>query len=384
MSSQKSKKSTNIIKDPMSKFKNKILKGDCVSNMKKIPNGSVDMIFADPPYNLQLKGDLHRPDSSKVDACDDHWDQFGSYAEYDQFTREWLSAARDALKDDGTIWVIGSYHNIFRVGAIMQDLGFWILNDVIWRKSNPMPNFRGRRFTNAHETMIWASKSESSKYRFNYEQMKSLNEDLQMRSDWTIPICSGSERLKNDDGEKGHTTQKPEALLYRVIMSSTQKDDIILDPFFGSGTTGAVAKKLGRHFIGCEREDEYIKLATKRINAVDPIADDDILHRPSKREEPRIPFGWLVERGLLKPGAVLTDGSKKVSAKVAADGSVMLNKNGDTYRGSIHKVGAAIQDAPSCNGWTYWHYAEGKRTFPIDRLRQKIRDEMLTQPATLQ
>jgi modification methylase len=380
MSSQKTKKSTDIL----SKFKNKILKGDCVSNMKKIPAGSVDMIFADPPYNLQLKGDLHRPDSSKVDACDDHWDQFGSYGEYDKFTREWLTAARDALKDDGTIWVIGSYHNIFRVGAIMQDLGFWILNDVIWRKTNPMPNFRGRRFTNAHETMIWASKSENSKYRFNYEQMKSLNEDLQMRSDWTLPICSGAERLKNDDGEKGHTTQKPEALLYRVIMSSTQKDDIILDPFFGSGTTGAVAKKLGRHFIGCEREDDYIKLATKRINAIETISDDDILHRPSKREEPRIPFGWLVERGLLKPGAVLTDGSKKISAKVAADGSVMLNKNGDTYRGSIHKVGAAIQDAPSCNGWTYWHYAEGKRTFPIDKLRQKIRDEMLTRPTTLQ
>jgi modification methylase len=373
MSISKSKKSTDIL----SKMKNTILEGDCIKNLRQIPAGSVDMVFADPPYNLQLKGDLHRPDQSKVDACDDHWDQFDSYADYDKFTKDWLTAAHASLKDDGTIWVIGSYHNIFRVGKIMQDLGFWILNDIIWRKTNPMPNFRGRRFTNAHETMIWAAKSEKSKYYFNYDSMKSLNEDLQMRSDWTIPICSGGERIKNDDGEKGHTTQKPEALLYRVIMSSTQKNDLIVDPFFGSGTTGAVAKKLGRNFIGCEREKDYIKLAKKRIEAIEPISDDDILHRPSKREEPRIPFGWIVERGLLKPGAVLTDGNKTISAKVAADGSVMMNnKNGDTFRGSIHKVGAAIQDAPSCNGWTYWHYTEGKRNFPIDRLRQKIRDEL--------
>lgn len=386
MSSKKSKLSTGKTTSSFSidAVKNTIIAGDCVQNLLKIPNGSVDMIFADPPYNLQLKGDLHRPDASKVDACDDHWDQFDSYKTYDEFTKNWLTAARDALKDDGSIWVIGSYHNIFRVGAIMQDLGFWILNDVIWRKSNPMPNFRGRRFTNAHETMIWAAKSEKSKYYFNYDAMKSLNEDLQMRSDWTLPICSGAERLKNDEGEKGHTTQKPESLLYRVIMSSTQKDDLILDPFFGSGTTGAVAKKLGRNFIGLEREKTYIKLAQKRIDAVEPISDDDALHRPSKREEPRIPFGWLVERGLLKPGAVLTDGSKKISAKITADGSVMHNKNGDTFRGSIHKVGAAIQDAPSCNGWTYWHYNEGKRTFPIDRLRQKIRDELSARPTSLQ
>lgn len=386
MSSKKSKLSTGKKSSSfdINAVKNSIIAGDCIENLRKIPNSSIDMIFADPPYNLQLKGDLHRPDASKVDACDDHWDQFDSYKTYDEFTKNWLTAARDALKDDGSIWVIGSYHNIFRVGAIMQDLGFWILNDVIWRKSNPMPNFRGRRFTNAHETMIWAAKSEKSKYYFNYDAMKSLNEDLQMRSDWTLPICSGAERLKNDEGEKGHTTQKPESLLYRVIMSSTQKDDLILDPFFGSGTTGAVAKKLGRNFIGLEREKTYIKLAQKRIDAVTPISDDDALHRPSKREEPRIPFGWLVERGLLKPGAVLTDGSKKISAKITADGSVMHNKNGDTFRGSIHKVGAAIQDAPSCNGWTYWHYNEGKRTFPIDRLRQKIRDELSARPTSLQ
>lgn len=372
MSSQKTpkaKKSTEV-------SKNTILQGDCVEMMRKIPAGSVDMIFADPPYNLQLKGDLHRPNNSKVDAVDDHWDQFASFKDYDKFTREWLSAARDALKDDGTMWVIGSYHNIFRVGAILQDLGFWILNDIVWRKTNPMPNFRGRRFTNAHETMIWVAKSEKSKYRFNYDSMKSLNDDLQMRSDWTLPICNGSERIKNEEGEKGHATQKPESLLYRVLMACTQPGDLVLDPFFGSGTTGAVAKKLGRDWIGIEREDDYIKLATKRIKAIEPIAEDDILCRPSKREEPRVPFGWLVEQGLIKPGAIITDSQNQIEAKVSADGSVMAGKGVNQYRGSIHKVGAALQDAPSCNGWTYWHYKEGNRTFPIDRLRQRVRDEM--------
>lgn len=372
MSSQKTpkaKKSTEV-------SKNTILQGDCVEMMRKIPAGSVDMIFADPPYNLQLKGDLHRPNNSKVDAVDDHWDQFSSFKDYDKFTREWLSAARDALKDDGTMWVIGSYHNIFRVGAILQDLGFWILNDIVWRKTNPMPNFRGRRFTNAHETMIWVAKSEKSKYRFNYDSMKSLNDDLQMRSDWTLPICNGSERIKNEEGEKGHATQKPESLLYRVLMACTQPGDLVLDPFFGSGTTGAVAKKLGRDWIGIEREDDYIKLATKRIKAIEPIAEDDILCRPSKREEPRVPFGWLVEQGLIKPGAIITDSQNQIEAKVSADGSVMAGKGVNQYRGSIHKVGAALQDAPSCNGWTYWHYKEGNRTFPIDRLRQRVRDEM--------
>lgn len=366
MSSQKSKKPT----------KNIIIPGDCVTGMKGLEKGSVDMIFADPPYNMQLKGDLHRPNNSKVDAVDDHWDQFSSFKSYDDFTRDWLSAARDALHADGTIWVIGSYHNIFRVGAIMQDLGFWILNDVVWRKSNPMPNFRGRRFTNAHETMIWAAKSEKSKYRFNYDSMKTLNDDLQMRSDWYLPICSGAERLKDDQGEKGHTTQKPESLLHRVIMASTAPGDLIVDPFFGTGTTGAVAKKLGRDWIGFEREKDYIKLATKRIEAVKPISDDDVLHRPSKREEPRVPFGWLVEQGMIKPGAILTDHNSQVEAKVGADGSVIVDKGRDKFRGSIHKVGAALQNAPSCNGWTYWHYKEGKNRYPIDRLRQRLRGEM--------
>lgn len=375
--SPKPKKSTEF-------KKNVILQGDCVEMMKSLPKGSIDMIFADPPYNLQLKGDLHRPDNSKVDAVDDHWDQFSSFESYDKFTREWLTAARDVLTDDGGIWVIGSYHNIFRVGAIMQDLGFWILNDIVWRKSNPMPNFRGRRFTNAHETMIWASKSEKSKYCFNYDSMKMLNDDTQMRSDWTIPLCTGGERIKDENGDKGHATQKPEALLYRVLMASTKPGDVVLDPFFGSGTTGAVAKKLGRDWIGIEREDSYIKLAKARIAKAELIADDQMLLQSQKREEPRVPFGWLIERGLIKPGATLTDSKNNIKAKVGTDGSVIAQTGVNQYRGSIHKVGAALQDAPSCNGWTYWHYSEGGRQFPIDRLRQKVRDEMSASPPSIQ
>ncbi len=353
-----------------------IHKGDCVAIMNGLPAGSIDMIFADPPYNMQLKGDLHRPDQSLVDAVDDHWDQFGSFRDYDGFTREWLGAARRLLKDDGCLWVIGSYHNIFRVGAALQDMGFWILNDVVWRKSNPMPNFRGRRFTNAHETLIWAAKSEKSKYRFNYDAMKIMNDDVQMRSDWTLPICTGSERLRNEDGEKGHTTQKPESLLYRVLSASTQVGDIVLDPFFGTGTTGAVAKKLGRHFIGIEREDAYIKLAKKRLAEAQPYSAEALQGLTAKREEPRVPFGWLIERGLIKPGTTLTDRDHQITAKVAADGSVATSDGANQYRGSIHKVGAAIQSAPSCNGWTYWHYHDGKNSFPIDRLRQRVREEM--------
>jgi modification methylase len=360
MSSQKSTKSLPI---------NKILQGDCVEIMNSLPRNSVDMIFADPPYNLQLGGDLHRPNNSKVDACDDDWDQFESLAAYDDFTRNWLGAARDTLTKDGSIWVIGSYHNIFRVGYILQDLGYWILNDVIWRKTNPMPNFRGRRFTNAHETMIWAARSKESKYRFNYDAMKALNEDLQMRSDWSIPLCTGNERLKNGKGEKAHPTQKPEALLYRCIMSSTNPDDVVLDPFFGTGTTGAVAKKLGRKYIGIEREDDYIAVARQRLESIKRLGDGEILQTPSKREEPRIPFGTLIECGLLKPGTILTDAKGRNEALVSADGSIIA---GNT-RGSIHKVGAALQDAPSCNGWTYWHIKQGKKAIPIDALRQQLR-----------
>ena len=351
-----------------------ILIGDCVENMRKVPKGSVDCIFADPPYNLQLGGDLHRPNNSKVDAVDNDWDQFESLKAYDEFTREWLSAARDTLTDDGSIWVIGSYHNIFRLGYILQDMGFWILNDIIWRKSNPMPNFRGRRFTNAHETMIWASKSQKSKYYFNYDSMKALNEDLQMRSDWYLPLCTGAERLKDENGKKAHPTQKPESLLSRVIMASTRKGDMVLDPFFGTGTTGAVAKKLGRSFIGLERDEVYADYAKKRIAAIDPLKDNLIDTKP-KRELPRVPFGTLIERGLLEPGAVLTDSKKRHKATVHADGSIIIQNRIDNLRGSIHKMGAAVQEAPSCNGWTYWHYKDGKKSMPIDHLRAQIRAE---------
>jgi modification methylase len=350
---------------------NTILKGDCVEQLKSLPKGSVDMIFADPPYNLQLGGELTRPNNSKVDACDDDWDKFDSLKVYDDFTREWLSAAREALHDDGTIWVIGSYHNIFRLGYILQDLGYWILNDIIWRKSNPMPNFKGKRFTNAHETMIWAAKSKDSKYRFNYDSMKAMNEDLQMRSDWFIPLCTGGERLKNDAGEKLHPTQKPEALLQRVILSSTKPGDVVLDPFFGTGTTGAVAKKLGRQWIGIERESEYIKYAQKRISAAEVCAEDTIT-LANKREEMRIPFGWLLEHGYIQPGTELTDAKGKLAAKVHADGNVIMGN----HRGSIHKVGALVQNAPSCNGWTYWHVKRNGKNVPIDDMRRELRTKI--------
>lgn len=345
-----------------------IIIGDCVKTLRALPAGSVNTIFADPPYNLQLGGDLHRPNNSKVDAVDNDWDQFESLQKYDEFTREWLSAAREVLHKDGTIWVIGSYHNIFRLGYILQDLGYWILNDVIWRKTNPMPNFRGRRFTNAHETMIWAAKSKDSKYRFNYEAMKELNEGTQMRSDWHLPLCTGAERLKDADGNKAHPTQKPESLLYRVLLSSTQKGDTVLDPFFGTGTTGAVAKKLGRHYIGIERDKAYAAFAKERIAGVDPLEDQFVDIKP-KREQPRVPFGTLVENGMIKPGDVLTDSKKRHQVKVHADGSVIAMNRLEKLRGSIHKVGAAVQDAPSCNGWTYWHYNDQ----PIDVLRERVR-----------
>lgn len=366
MSSKKTKSSTKL-------ERNVILQGNCIEQMRNMPKGQVDLIFADPPYNLQLQGDLHRPDSSKVDAVDDDWDQFESFKAYDDFTREWLKEARELLTDDGAIWVIGSYHNIFRMGAILQDLGYWILNDVIWRKSNPMPNFRGRRFTNAHETLIWAAKSKDSKYKFNYQAMKALNDDLQMRSDWYLPICTGHERLKDADGAKVHPTQKPESLLYRVLLASSAPGDVVLDPFFGSGTTGAVAKQLGRDYIGIDEDKTYIKHAKKRIAETQTISEEDILNTPSKREAKRIPFGWLVENGLLEPGAKLTDTKNKFTAKVGADGQLIVDEGKTTHRGSIHKVGATLQNAPSCNGWTYWHYHEDGRRYPIDVLREKMR-----------
>ncbi|PHS78368.1 MAG: modification methylase [Rhodospirillaceae bacterium] len=351
---------------------NKVLLGDCIKSMDSLPEGSVDMIFADPPYNLQLQGDLHRPNNTKVDAVDDEWDQFESFAEYDDFTKRWLKAARRVLKADGTMWVIGSYHNIFRVGATLQDLGFWMLNDVIWRKTNPMPNFRGRRFTNAHETMIWVAKDKDARYRFNYEAMKALNDDLQMRSDWTLPICSGKERLKNDQGTKAHPTQKPESLLYRVILSSSLPGDVILDPFFGTGTTGAVAKKLGRNWIGCDESKTYAELATKRIAKVHADKDLDLLRTESKRSLPRVPFGSVVERGMLKPGDVLYDGRRRYSAKVRADGTLVTAD----FKGSIHQVGAFVQKAPSCNGWQFWYVEKRGKLVPIESYREQIRADM--------
>ncbi|WP_417819181.1 site-specific DNA-methyltransferase [Terasakiella sp.] len=340
--------------------------------MNSLPEKSVDLIFADPPYNLQLGGDLHRPNNTKVDACDDHWDQFDSFKAYDDFSKAWLKAARRILKDDGTIWVIGSYHNIFRVGVTLQDLGYWMLNDVIWRKTNPMPNFRGRRFTNAHETMIWCSKSEKAKYNFNYEAMKAFNDDVQMRSDWLLPICNGGERLKDDAGQKAHPTQKPESLLYRVIMASSKPGDVVLDPFFGTGTTGAVAKKLGRNFIGLERETDYIKVAEKRIKAIKGTVDTSLLTTPAKRQAPRIPFGTLLERGLLEPGTTLTDVKGRYQAKVRADGTL----SAANFRGSIHQVGARVQNAQACNGWTFWHMEKAGNRVCIDELREQVRAEM--------
>ena len=350
-----------------------IILGECVEALRKLPDKSVDLVFADPPYNLQLGGDLLRPDNSKVDAVDDDWDQFESFAAYDKFTREWLTECQRVLKDDGAIWVIGSYHNIFRVGGTLQDLGFWILNDIIWRKSNPMPNFKGTRFTNAHETLIWASKSRGARrYTFNYDAMKMANDELQMRSDWTLPLCTGEERLKDENGVKAHPTQKPEALLHRVILSSTKVGDIILDPFFGTGTTGAAAKRLGRRYVGIERDPAYAKIAKDRISKVIPIAPADLDVMGSKRAEPRIPFGQIVEAGLLRPGDTLYCAKGKQSARVRADGSLVI---GD-MAGSIHKVGAMIQAAPACNGWTYWHFKTDKGLAPIDVLRAKVRTQM--------
>jgi len=351
---------------------NSILAGECIDVMNSLPENSVDLVFADPPYNLQLKGDLHRPDNSKVDAVDDDWDQFDSFRAYDEFTTDWLKAARRILKPNGAIWVIGSYHNIFRVGAALQNQGYWILNDVVWRKSNPMPNFRGKRFTNAHETMIWASKSEGAKYTFNYEALKALNEGVQMRSDWVLPICTGHERLKDENGDKAHPTQKPESLLHRVLVGSTNLGDVILDPFFGTGTTGAVAKMLGRNFIGIEREEAYRKVAEKRISKVRKYDSEALVVTTGKRAEPRVPFGQLVERGMLRPGEELLSLNGRYKAKVRADGTLV----GADIKGSIHQVGAKLEGAPSCNGWTYWGYKRDGKTVPIDMLRQQIRSEM--------
>lgn len=354
-----------VLKADIALPRNQILRGDCIAEMSKLPDASIDMIFADPPYNLQLGGDLARPDGSHVDAVTNDWDKFSSFATYDKFTREWLVEAHRLLKPNGSIWVIGSYHNIFRVGTILQDLGFWILNDIIWRKANPMPNFKGTRFTNAHETLIWASKSEKSKYTFNYRAMKTLNDELQMRSDWVLPICSGPERLRRN-GTKAHPTQKPEALLYRVMLATTNKGDVVLDPFFGTGTTGAVAKRLGRDWIGCEREDDYIEVAMERIELALPLDESSLITMQSKRSAPKVAFGALVESGYLTPGTRLTAKKGRFTAVVRADGSLQS----DAELGSIHSLGAKLQGAPSCNGWTFWHVEHEGEVKPIDALRQ--------------
>ena len=343
----------------------RILDGDCIEAMRSLPSASVDLVFADPPYNLQLGGDLARPDGSHVDAVTDHWDKFASFAAYDQFTRLWLTEARRVLKPSGSLWVIGSYHNIFRVGAILQDMGFWILNDVVWRKANPMPNFKGTRFTNAHETLIWASMGEKARYTFNYRAMKTLNDELQMRSDWLLPICGGQERLKSG-GTKVHPTQKPEALLYRVMLATTNKGDVVLDPFFGTGTTGAVAKRLGREWIGCERESIYRQAALERIELALPLDESALTTMQSARSAPKVAFGTLVETGWITPGIIVSDKKRRITAQVRADGSLVAGAE----TGSIHGLGAKLQGAPSCNGWTFWHLEHEGELKPLDTLRQ--------------
>ncbi len=350
-----------------------ILIGDCVAEMDRLPAASVDLVFADPPYNLQLEGALSRPDQSLVDAVDDDWDKFADFAEYDAFTRAWLGAARRAMKPNATIVVIGSYHNIFRVGAILQDLGFWILNDIVWRKANPMPNFRGRRFTNAHETMIWAARSAEAKaYTFNYEMLKAGNDDCQARSDWFLPICSGAERLKDAAGRKTHPTQKPEALLARVLVAATNAGDVVLDPFFGSGTTGAVARRLRRPFVGIERDPTYAAAARKRIEAVEPLAEDAVATPPTRRSEPRVAFASVVEAGLVESGEQVVDARRRYAALVRPDGAI---KAGPAV-GSIHKIGALVQGLPACNGWTFWHVERAGRLTLIDDFRASMRAMM--------
>ncbi len=351
----------------MSKFFNKILKGNSLEVLKNIPSKTFDLIFADPPYNMQIGETLRRPDSSKVKGVNDKWDKFESFKHYDNFCRTWLIECKRVLKDNGSIWVIGSYHNIFRLGYHLQNLNYWLLNDVIWRKNNPMPNFRGTRFTNAHETLIWASKNKKSKYTFNYQSLKCLNDDLQMRSDWLLPICNGKERLKKN-GKKVHSTQKPEALLHRIILATSNKDDLILDPFLGTGTSAVVAKKLGRKYFGIEKDSKYLEIANERINKTKVIEESFLDTLENNKSKPRVPFGSLVELGLIKPGTNIFDQKKTINAKIMADGSIKCRAS----EGSIHKVAAKILGMESCNGWTYWHCNINGTIKPIDNLRQKF------------
>lgn len=351
---------------------NRVIEGDCLCELRKLPSESVDLVFADPPYNLQLAGDLLRPNNTRVDGVDEDWDRFSSFEEYDRFSRDWLGECRRVLKRDGAIWVIGAYHNIFRLGTALQDLGFWIQNDVIWRKTNPMPNFRGKRFTNAHETLIWAARDAKSRVTFNYDAMKAGNDDLQMRSDWLFPICSGPERLKDGAGRKAHPTQKPEALLHRILLATTNPGDLVLDPFFGTGTTGAVAKRLGRRWIGIERDGEYARAARARIDRVRPLAPSALETARSKRSEPRVPFGIILELGILEPGAPLWDERRQIRAEVKADGTLAWQG----AQGSIHRLGAAVQGKAACNGWTFWHFEAEGQLKPIDALREQAKRQL--------
>ncbi|MCB1549178.1 MAG: site-specific DNA-methyltransferase [Hyphomicrobiaceae bacterium] len=350
----------------------RVLRGDCISVLSRLPDASVDLVFADPPYNLQLEGELLRPNNTVVDGVHHDWDQFGSFAEYDAFTRGWLGEVRRVLKPDGAAWVIGSYHNVFRLGTALQDLGFWILNDIVWRKTNPMPNFRGRRFTNAHETLIWAARDQRSRYAFNYEAMKAGNDDLQMRSDWLFPICSGPERLKDGEGRKAHPTQKPEALIHRILLASSRPGDVVLDPFLGSGTTAAVARRLGRRFIGIERDEAYARIAEERIAAVKPLPAAAVETLPSKRAEPRVPFGTIIELGILAAGSTLYDPRARIQAEVKADGTLACKG----AQGSIHRLGAQVQGKAACNGWSFWHFEADGELRPIDLLRERAKREL--------
>ena len=353
--------------------KNTILLGDSLKIMKTIPSKSVDLIFADPPYNLQLKDTLYRPDQTTVEAVTQDWDKFNTYKEYDNFTEQWLKESKRILKKGGALWVIGSYHNILRVGTSIQNDGFWILNDIIWHKTNPMPNFRGTRFTNAHETLLWCTTSREAKYTFNYQNLKELNDGKQMRSDWYIPICSGKERLRENNNQRSHPTQKPEALMYRIILSSTNKGDIILDPFLGSGTTAVVAKKLQRNFIGIEQDKEYISLAKKRLKQTKVLNDEVVKMKKSRKDLPKVPFGELVEQGIIPPGAVLTDKKEKYKATVTVDGSLKINN----ISGSIHQVGATIQGLSNCNGWDFWHIKNKSTSILLDEVRDKYRNKKI-------
>ena len=354
-------------------FKNKLINGDSLEELKKIPDETFDLVFADPPYNLQLKIQLTRPDRSKVSAVNDKWDQFESFKKYDDFTYAWLNECKRILKKDGAIWVIGSYHNILRLGTSIQNLGFWILNDIIWHKTNPMPNFRGTRFTNAHETLLWCTTSRKAKYTFNYQNLKELNEGKQMRSDWHIPICAGKERLREDNNQRSHPTQKPEALLYRIMVSSTNTGDTVLDPFLGSGTTAVMAKKLQRNFIGFEQDPDYIKLAKKRLKNTEPLSNEVVTMTKSRKDLPKVPFGELVEQGIIPPGAVLTDKKERFKATVSIDGSLKI-KN---LSGSIHQLGAKVQGLPSCNGWDFWHVKNKSTSILLDELRTDYRNKKL-------